>query len=290
MSAQILDGRAISKNILAELKNKTSRLVERGYRVPNLAVILVGDDEASKIYIRNKVKASEKVGMQSQTFHLAENTNPETLEAKIRSLNEDDSVDGILLQLPLPKHLADYEADFLELIRPDKDVDGFHPLNIGNLTLGKPSPISCTPAGCMKLIEATNTDISGKICLILGRSNSVGKPLIQLLLRKNATVISCNSYTKNLEALTKQADLIIAAIGKAEFLKANMLKEGSIVIDVGINRLENGKLVGDVEFEEAKMKASYITPVPGGVGPMTIAMLIQNTYDCYNARKGILNA
>ncbi len=281
MKARIIDGRATAKKVKAEVKAVTDVLRKEDKRPPCLSVILAGEDPASAIYVRNKEKACKANGILSVKHALPEDVSAEKLEEVIRALNEDERVDGILLQLPLPDHLNDRQAYFLNLIRPDKDVDGFHPLNVGRLTLGLDAPVACTPYGCMRLLEETGEDLEGKLALVIGRSNTVGKPMIQLLLQKNATVIVAHSRTKNLPELSRQADIIIAAVGQSEFLSGDMVKEGVIVIDVGINRQENGKLLGDVNFPEVSEKASYITTVPGGVGPMTVAMLLKNTLKCY---------
>lgn len=288
--AQIIDGRETAKKVKAEVKAEVDRLSAEGRRTPCLAVILAGDDPASAIYVRNKEKACKANGIISKMIKLPADVSAEKLSSVIKELNDDPKVDGILLQLPLPDHLRKDEADFLNMIKPDKDVDGFHPINIGRLALGLPAPIACTPYGCLRLIEETGEEIEGKLALVIGRSNTVGKPMIQLLLRKNATVIVCHSRTRNLPELSRQADIIIAAVGKAEFVTGDMVKEGAIVIDVGINRQENGKLLGDVNFPEVSEKAAYITKVPGGVGPMTIAMLLKNTLLCYEEHEKNINA
>lgn len=284
---KILQGTDIATSVKEEILHTIQELELQGHRRPSLHVILVGDDPASKIYIRNKVKACKTYGIESKRHNLPKESSEEDIVDLIHQLNQEDAVDGILLQLPLPKHLRNRENSILETIAPEKDVDGFHPVNIGKLVLGLDAPISCTPAGCIRLLEETKEDITGKIALVIGRSNTVGKPLIQLLLQKNATVIVCHSKTENLKELTLQADIIIAACGQAELLKGDMVKEGVIVIDVGINRQEDGSLLGDVEFDTVSEKSSFITPVPGGVGPMTIAMLLKNTLLCYRLRKKI---
>lgn len=281
MKAKIIDGRAVAKKVKAEVKAEVDKLTAAGKRQPCLSVILAGDDPASAIYVRNKEKACKANGIISRMIKLPADVSAEKLREVIRTLNDDPEVDGILLQLPLPEPLRPQEADFLNMIRPDKDVDGFHPVNIGRLTLGLEAPVACTPYGCLRLLQETGETLEGKLAVIIGRSNTVGKPMLQLLLQQNATVIICHSRTRNLPELCRMADIIIAAVGRAEFVTGDMVKEGAIVIDVGINRQENGKLLGDVNFPEVSEKASYMTKVPGGVGPMTIAMLLKNTLQCY---------
>ncbi len=286
MTAQIIDGKKVSKEVKDEIKEQLAVYLETGRRTPCLAVILAGNDPGSAVYVRNKQKACEQTGITSIVKRLPETVTREELTAVIEDLNQDPEVDGILLQLPLPGSLHAEENEFLELVSPEKDVDGFHPINIGRMVLGLASPQACTPAGVMRLLEESGENLEGKLALIIGRSNTVGKPLIQLLLQQNATVMVAHSRTKNLAALASQADILIAAVGKAHFVTEDMVKEGAIVIDVGINRGEDGKVTGDVDFEPVSQKASYITTVPGGVGPMTIAMLLQNTLYCYEAREG----
>lgn len=271
--AEIINGKELAKNIKQSLKQEVDKLKEDGI-IPKLAVILVGNDEASKVYVRNKSKACNKTGIEYEEYILEETTQMDELLSLIEKLNKRADISGILLQSPLPKHL-DINVAF-RAIDPSKDVDGFHPMNVGKLVLGQDTFVACTPYGVMRMLEAYNINIEGKNAVIIGRSNIVGKPLVQCLLSKNATVTVCHSRTKNIEEITQKADLIVAALGKANFVKEDMVKEGCVVIDVGINRLENGKLVGDVDFEQVSKKASYITPVPGGVGPMTIAMLMEN--------------
>ncbi len=273
--AEIIDGKKLAKKIRQELKEE----VIKENLHPRLAVILVGDDEASKIYIRNKSRACEDVGIEFIEHILPTNTTMEELLELINKLNNDNEVSGILLQSPLPGHMNIKTA--FETINPEKDVDGFNPINIGRLEMNEPAFVSCTPYGVIRMLEEYNIDIEGKTAVVIGRSNIVGKPLIQLLLNKNATVIVTHSRTKNLENYTRQADILVSAIGKAKYIKADMVKEGAVVIDVGINRIKGdvpGKkvLVGDTDYSEVSKKASYITPVPGGVGPMTIAMLMHN--------------
>jgi methylenetetrahydrofolate dehydrogenase (NADP+)/methenyltetrahydrofolate cyclohydrolase len=271
--AEILDGKALAKKIREELKLEVDSLKEKGVN-PKLAVIMVGDNAASAVYVRNKSRACDKAGIEFEEFLFDENTSEETLIETIEKLNNDDTVHGILLQSPVPKHINIQNA--FEKISPAKDVDGFNAVNVGRLSIGQDAFISCTPYGIVKILEEYNIVTEGKNAVILGRSNIVGKPMIQCMLNKNATVTVCHSKTKNIGEIVKQADIVIAAIGKPKFVTADMVKEGAVVIDVGINRMEDGTLCGDVDFEEVSKKASYITPVPGGVGPMTIAMLINN--------------
>lgn len=272
--AQIIDGKELAKKVRLELKDEVEKLKKDENIHPKLAVIMVGSDPASQIYVRNKSKACDEIGIEFEEFLLDENTTQKELLDLIDRLNENEKVNGILLQSPIPKNLDINEA--FRRISPEKDVDGFNPVNVGKLTLGQKGFISCTPFGVIKMLEEYNIDIEGKNAVVLGRSNIVGKPMSQCLLNKNATVTICHSKTKNINDITKNADIIVAAIGKKEFLKGDMVKEGVVVIDVGINRGEDGKLKGDVDFDEVSKKASYITPVPGGVGPMTIAMLMTN--------------
>lgn len=271
--AELIDGKELSKKIRKELKKDVLDLIEKGIN-PKLAVILVGEDPASQVYVRNKSKACEKTGIEFEEYIFDASITEEELIKTIKKLNEDTTVHGILVQCPLPKHINTNRA--LRAITPSKDVDGFHPVNVGNLSIGEDTFVSCTPYGIVKMIEEYNIETEGKNAVILGRSNIVGKPLIQCMLNKNATVTVCHSKTKNIEEITKNADILIAAIGKPKFVKESMVKDGAVVIDVGINRLEDGTIVGDVDFENIEKKASYITPVPGGVGPMTIAMLLNN--------------
>lgn len=271
--AVIMDGKALAQKIRLEEKEKVEKLNQKGI-YPKLAVIMVGEDKASKVYVKNKSKACTEVGISYEEFLLPENTTMEELLQTIEMLNEREDVHGILLQSPIPKHLDILTA--FESIDFRKDVDGFHPINIGRLALNRQTFISCTPHGVMRLLEEYHVEVAGANVVIVGRSNIVGKPLAQCMLNKDATVTICHSKTKDLKELTKKADIIVMAIGKANFLTADMIKPNAVVIDVGINRLDTGKLVGDVNFPEVSQKASYITPVPGGVGPMTIAMLIHN--------------
>ena len=271
--AQIIDGKELAKNIRLKLKDEVIELKNADIN-PKLAVIMVGDDKASKVYVKNKSKACEDVGIEYEEYILPAKTKMEELLELIEKLNNDETIHGILVQSPLPKGLDANEA--FRAISPKKDVDGFNPINVGKLSLNQDCFVSCTPYGIIKMLEAYNIEIEGAHAVIIGRSNIVGKPLAQCLLNKNATVTICHSRTKNLKELTKQADILIAAIGKAKFVTEDMVKDGATVIDVGINRMDDGKLLGDTDFENIKDKVSYITPVPGGVGPMTIAMLMHN--------------
>lgn len=271
--AIIIDGKELAKKIRTKLKIECEELKKKNIN-PKLAVIMVGEDPASKVYVRNKSRACEEVGIEYEEYLLDVNTTQNELIELIEKLNKDETVNGILLQSPIPSNLNINEA--FRTISPEKDIDGFNPINVGKLVLNQDTFVSCTPYGIMKIFEEYNIDLTGKNVVILGRSNIVGKPLIHCCLNKNATVTSCNSKTKELVKKTKEADILISAIGKANFVKADMVKEDVVIIDVGINRLENGKITGDVDFENVKEKASYITPVPGGVGPMTIAMLMNN--------------
>lgn len=271
---QLIDGKAISAKVKEEVKNEAAQLTEKGV-VPCLAVILVGDDKASQTYVNSKEKACKACGIRSLKYTLETNTSESALIDLIQSLNENDEVDGILVQLPLPKHID--ENKILEKISCEKDVDGFHAVNVGRLVSGLDGFVPCTPCGIMRLFKEYGIEVSGKNAVVIGRSNIVGKPMANLLLNANATVTVTHSKTQNLAKITKYADIIVVAIGKPNFLKADMVKNGTVVIDVGINRLENNKLVGDVDFENVANKCSFITPVPGGVGPMTIAMLLKNT-------------
>ncbi len=270
---EIIDGKQLAKNIRLNLKTEVEELKKQGI-YPKLAVIMVGDNAASKVYVKNKSKACEEIGIAYEEFLMPTETTMEQLLQLIYQLNEDNLIHGILLQSPLPNHL-DINMAFKE-IATEKDVDGFNPINVGKLALNQDCFVSCTPYGIIKMLEEYNIPIEGAHAVILGRSNIVGKPLIQCLLNKNATVTICHSKSKNVQETTQNADILIAAIGKANFVQADMVKEGAVVIDVGINRTPEGKIIGDVEFEAVSEKASYITPVPGGVGPMTIAMLMTN--------------
>lgn len=271
--AVIIDGKMLAKKIRQELKEECEELIKKGIN-PKLAVIMVGDNPASKVYVRNKSRACEEIGIEYEEYLLKDDIKQEDLIELIKKLNKDENINGILLQSPIPDHLNINEA--FKTITYRKDVDGFTPSSVGKLCIGEDTFISCTPYGVMKMFDEYNIDLTGKNVVILGRSNIVGKPLIQCCLAKNATVTVCHSKTKNIEEYTKRADVLIAAIGKAKFVTKEMVKEGVVIIDVGINRNEEGKLVGDVDFENIEPIASYITPVPGGVGPMTIAMLMNN--------------
>ena len=271
---QIIDGKAVSKAVKEQVKKECDELKTKGI-TPGLAVIIVGDDPASQVYVRNKERACEECGFYSVKYALPAETTQEELNALVDELNGDDKINGILCQLPLPSHLDDKEV--INRIDPIKDVDAFHPVNVGAIMIGDYNFLPCTPAGVMELIHSTGVDVTGKKAVVIGRSNIVGKPQAMLLLHENATVEITHSRTVDLPSVTKTADILVAAIGKAKFVTADMVKDGAVVIDVGMNRDENGKLCGDVDFENVKDKCSFITPVPGGVGPMTIAMLMRNT-------------
>ena len=284
MSAQILDGKALAAEIRSEVKTQVAALAEKGVSTA-LAVILVGDDSASQVYVRNKIKACADTGIRSLEFRMPAETTQQQLLAKIAELNADENVDGILVQLPLPKQI---NADaVISAIDPAKDVDGFHVANAGALVTGKQGFVPCTPFGVMRLIGKSGVNPRGKSAVIVGRSNIVGKPMALLLLAADATVTVAHSRTPDLSAVTRNADILVAAVGRAKLIKADMVKPGAVVIDVGMNRDENGKLCGDVDFAEVKEIAGSITPVPGGVGPMTIAMLMQNTVLAAQMRRGI---
>lgn len=272
--AKLLMGKEVSARIKAELKTEVENLKKEGIN-PGLAVIIVGEDPASQVYVRNKERACEECGIYSEKYALPAETTQEELLKLIDELNNKSSISGILVQLPVPKHID--EKTIINAIAPNKDVDAFHPVNVGKIMVGNYDFVPCTPAGVMELIKESGIDVSGKECVIVGRSNIVGKPQAMLLLHQNGTVTICHSKTKNLAEKTNNADILIAAVGIPNFIKGDMIKEGAVVIDVGINRLENKKLCGDVEFESAEKVAGAITPVPGGVGPMTIAMLMKNT-------------
>ncbi len=281
--AKIIDGKVISAAVKTRIAEEVAKLKETS-GVPGLAVIIVGEDPASKVYVANKKKACEQIGMLSEEYALPENTTNEELLALINELNNKKEINGILCQLPLPKHLD--EELVINSILPEKDVDAFHPQNVGKIMTGDYDFLPCTPAGIMEMLKYENIEVEGKTCVVIGRSNIVGKPMSMLLLHKNGTVTICHSKTKNLKEVCRSADILVAAVGRANFVTADMVKEGTVVIDVGINRLENGKLCGDVDFENVKEKASYITPVPGGVGPMTIATLMQNTLTAFLKQNG----
>lgn len=279
MAAKLLDGKVMAAELEDKLKLRVDALREKGC-VPGLLVILVGEDPASQTYVGNKEKACERLGITSQTLRLPENTQQAELEKIIREANEDEAIHGILVQLPLPRHLDGDRA--LELILPEKDVDGFHDINAGRLMRGQNGVVACTPKGALYMLKNAGIDIAGKEAVVVGRSNIVGKPMAMLLLQENATVTVCHSRTADLAAHTRRADILVAAIGKARFITADMVKDGAVVVDVGINRVD-GKLCGDVDFEPVSEKASYITPVPGGVGKMTIAMLMDSTVSAAEA-------
>lgn len=281
MTAKIIDGKAVSAAIRQELKAKVAELAARGHQ-PGLAVILVGDNSASQVYVRNKIRGCAEAGIRSIEKRLPAETTEAELLALISELNRDPEVDGILVQLPLPGHISNIKV--IDAISPEKDVDGFHVESAGRLLVGRRGFRPCTPYGIMKLLETTGVDIEGKRAVIIGRSNIVGKPMALMLLEKNATVTVAHSRTKNLPELCREADILVAAVGRAKMVDASYVKEGAVVIDVGMDRDENGKLCGDVDTASAAQKAAWITPVPGGVGPMTIAMLLANTVEAASAR------
>lgn len=284
--AQIISGKEVALRVRESIKSEVLELVEKKGARPGLAVIIVGEDPASQVYVKNKAKGCEEVGFYSEVYRLAEDTQMDELLALIDKLNKDEKINGILCQLPLPKHLD--ETAVILAIDPNKDVDAFHPVNTGKIMIGNYSFLPCTPAGVMELIASTGVDIAGKECVVVGRSNIVGKPQAMLLLQKNGTVTICHSKTKDLKEVTKRADILVVAVGRANFITGDMVKEGAIVIDVGINRGEDGKLVGDVHFDSCEKVASYITPVPGGVGPMTITMLLKNTLTAFKQQIKII--
>ncbi|MFW5780627.1 MAG: bifunctional methylenetetrahydrofolate dehydrogenase/methenyltetrahydrofolate cyclohydrolase FolD [Bacillota bacterium] len=271
---QLIDGKKVSEIIRKEIKDEVEKLTSP----PGLAVVIVGDNSASKVYVANKIKSCKQVGIKSFSYEMPKDTTQEGLLALIDELNENDEVHGILVQLPLPAHLD--ETKILDRISVKKDVDGFSPYQMGKLVLGQPELTACTPTGIMEMLKQYNIDLNGKNAVIIGRSNIVGKPMFFMLMKENATVTVCHSRTKDIKEIAKNADILVAALGKAKFVTADMVKEGAVVIDVGINRVD-GKLCGDVDFEDVKDKCSYITPVPGGVGPMTITMLLHNTIKAY---------
>lgn len=281
MSAQIIDGKALANAIQKDLQTRVERCVSLGHQ-PGLAVVLVGNDPASQVYVRNKIKACANTGIRSFEIRLPENTTQAELLEHVHRLNSDSEVDGILVQLPLPAHLS--SELIIQNIAPEKDVDGFHVASAGSLLTGRPGFRPCTPYGVMKLLEVAQCDLDGKHAVVVGRSNIVGKPQALMLLERNATVTIAHSHTKNLKALLQEADVVVAAVGRAKMITGDMLKPGAVVIDVGMNRDENGKLCGDVDFESAVDVAQAITPVPGGVGPMTIAMLMTNTVEAVERR------
>ena len=279
--ANLIDGKQISKEIKDELKELVAKKKEEGMEATR-AVIQVGNDPASSVYVGNKKKACEYIGIHSLAYELPEETTQDELVELINKLNKDNSVHGILVQLPLPKHMC--EDDIIKTIAPEKDVDGFHPQSVGALSIGQKGFVSCTPAGVIQLLKRSGIEIEGKECVVLGRSNIVGKPMALLLLRENGTVTICHSKTKDLKEVTKRADILIVAVGRPKMVTADYVKEGAVVIDVGIHRMENQKLCGDVDFDSVEPIASYITPVPGGVGPMTIAMLMNNCVEAANMK------
>ncbi len=276
MSAIRIDGKKISQQIRSEIAERVAVLKQRGV-TPGLAVILVGEDPASQVYVRNKERACIQAGMASRVIRLPEDTPQESLMALIDEINRDEKMHGLLVQLPLPAHLD--EAQVLKAIDPKKDVDGFHAINAGALMNGEKAPVACTPQGCIELLKRSGVELCGANAVVVGRSNIVGKPMAMLLLRENCTVTICHSKTRNLKEFTQKADVLVAAIGRPKFITADMVKPGAAVIDVGINRLADGKLCGDVDYEQVEPIAGWITPVPGGVGPMTIAMLLKNTLE-----------
>lgn len=272
---QIIDGKKVSAQVKEEVKNQVLRLKAEHGITPGLAVVIVGDDPASRVYVNNKKKACEFVGFKSEEYALPEQTTQEDLLNLVKELNNKQDINGILVQLPLPKHLDDKAV--IEAINPLKDVDAFHAVNVGKIMLGEYDFLPCTPAGVMEMLHAYDIPVCGKNCVVIGRSNIVGKPMAMLLLHENATVTICHSRTRNLSEVCSKADILVAAVGKPKFVTEDMVKDGAVVIDVGMDRDENGRLCGDVDFENVKQKCSYITPVPGGVGPMTIATLMKNT-------------
>lgn len=283
--AVVIDGKAVSASVKDSVKSETEMLASKGLEI-GLAVVIVGNNPASRVYVNNKKKACEYVGFKSYEFALPEETTQKELLDLVEKLNNDKTVNGILVQLPLPDQID--EKAIINSISPEKDVDAFHPVNVGRIMIGDFNFLPCTPAGVMELIASTGVDVCGKNCVVIGRSNIVGKPMAMLLLHKNGTVTVCHSKTKNLAEICRNADILVAAVGKADFVTSDMVKDGAVVIDVGMNRLENGKLCGDVSYQECFEKAGYITPVPGGVGPMTIAMLMKNTLTAAKIQNGIL--
>ena len=283
--AELISGKVVSAKVKDEVRKETEILAEKGIKA-GLAVVIVGNNPASRVYVNSKKKASEEVGFASYEYALPEETTQQELLDLVDVLNNDKKVNGILVQLPLPKQID--ENAIINAISAEKDVDAFHPFNVGKIMIGDFAFLPCTPAGVMELIDSTGVEIAGKSCVVIGRSNIVGKPMAMLLLHRSGTVTICHSKTKNLAEICRNADILVAAVGKANFVTADMVKEGAVVIDVGMNRLENGKLCGDVDFEAVEKKAAFITPVPGGVGPMTIAMLMKNTLTAAKAQNGII--
>ena len=277
MTARVLEGKVFANQIKETVKDDIVALKEEFGVTPGLAVIIVGENPASRVYVANKHRSCGDVGMYSEVIEMPADITKEQLLNKIAELNQAENIHGILVQLPLPKHMSADEAEILDFIDPDKDVDGFHPVNVGKLSIGQEHLVPCTPLGCIKMLELAGIDVAGKHAVIIGRSNIVGKPMFNLLLARNATVTVCHSRTKDLASVTKEADILVVAIGKPNFVTAEMVKPGAVVIDVGINRIAPKKLVGDVDFEQVKEVAGAITPVPGGVGLLTIAMLMHNT-------------
>ena len=292
MSARLLEGKVFAGQFKEDAKERADRLEEKYGVRPGLAVIIVGHDPASEVYVRNKHKACEELGLYSEVIEMAEDSSKEEILARIDSLNKDEKIHGILVQLPLPKALRSAEEEILDSIDPVKDVDGFHPVNVGRMVKGEEALLPCTPHGCLKMLELAGIEIEGKKAVVVGRSNIVGKPMLHLLLARNATVTICHSRTENLPAVTREADILVAAVGRPKFITADMVKEGATVIDVGINRLPpaepgaKGKLVGDVDFEAVKEVAGAITPVPGGVGLLTVAMLMENVVQAAEMQLG----
>ena len=276
MTARILEGKEFSLKIKEEAKSGVEELKNKFGVTPSLAVVIVGENPASQVYVRNKHKTCEELGIRSEVVEMSESTTKEELIAKIDEMNADKSINGILVQLPLPTAIKAHEEEILNRIDPLKDVDGFHPYNVGRLVTGSPTLVPCTPAGCLKMLDLAGIEIDGKRAVIIGRSNIVGKPMLHLLMSRHATVTVCHSHTKNLPEVTREADILVAAIGKPKFVTADMIKPSAVIVDVGINRIAPKKLVGDVDFDNAKEIASAITPVPGGVGLLTVAMLMQN--------------
>ncbi|MBR4102301.1 MAG: bifunctional methylenetetrahydrofolate dehydrogenase/methenyltetrahydrofolate cyclohydrolase FolD [Oscillospiraceae bacterium] len=283
--ANLIDGKAVSAKVKEQVREEAQALFEKHGVKTGLAVVIVGNDPASRVYVNNKKKACEAVGFASYEYALPEETTQEELLELVDTLNNNPKVNGILVQLPVPKHIDD--KAIINAISPEKDVDAFHPENVGRIMIGDYAFLPCTPAGVMELIDSTGVEIAGKKCVVIGRSNIVGKPMAMLLLHRSGTVTICHSRTQDLPAVTREADILVAAVGRANFVTADMVKEGAVVIDVGINRLDNGKLCGDVDFEAVEPKASWITPVPGGAGPMTIAMLMKNTLTAMKKQNGL---
>ena len=282
---QIIDGKKVSAEVKEQVRQETLRLKEEHGVTPGLAVVIVGDDPASRVYVNNKKKACELVGFRSEEYALPASATQEELLDLVHKLNEKEDINGILVQLPLPKHLDDKAV--IEAINPVKDVDAFHAVNVGKIMLGEYDFLPCTPAGVMEMLHSYNIPVEGRECVVIGRSNIVGKPMGMLLLHENGTVTICHSRTKNLKEVCARADILVAAVGIPKFVKADMVKEGAVVIDVGMDRDENGRLCGDVDFENVKEKCSFITPVPGGVGPMTIATLMKNTIKACRLQNGL---